>query len=310
MSVGILLCDPARNFGVEFESLRHCKIFEISARTDKNYREPPYCTRFHQKQTSVRRHPYICKSCPEFHKTIVTIEYGKSINKWFSLALVHYYWEGKPRQFKVAPHGNRKPESSVPPDVKTKESTKQCLVQNLTDEKTNPKCALLKTMKDSGGVCGAESVGSLPRNVRQVKNVKHQLGLTSSAASKGDPLMAVLELQKGSYSGFICEVTCNDLPTVILFTDQQVNDIVRFCCHKKPNLVSELGMDITFQLGQFYLLVTTYKNPMPCSHPPSLLGPAMVCMMKEESTYLSFLHCLLRAVPGLGNFLHATGTDN
>ena len=46
------------------------------------------------------------------------------------------------------------------------------------------------------------------------------------------------------------------------------------------------------------------------SHPPSLLGPVMVCMTKDESTYLSFLHCLLRAVPGLGNFLHATGTDN
>ena len=46
------------------------------------------------------------------------------------------------------------------------------------------------------------------------------------------------------------------------------------------------------------------------SHPPSLLGPVMVCMTKDESTYLSFLHCLLRAVPGLGNFLHTTGTDN
>ena len=33
-------------------------------------------------------------------------------------------------------------------------------------------------------------------------------------------------------------------------------------------------------------------------------------MTKEESTYLLFLHCLLKAVPGLGNFLHATGTDN
>lgn len=38
---------------------------------------------------SVRRRPYICKSCPEIHKTIVTIEYGNSIEKWFSLALVH-----------------------------------------------------------------------------------------------------------------------------------------------------------------------------------------------------------------------------
>ena len=35
MFVGILLRDPARDFGVEFESLRHREIFEISARADK-----------------------------------------------------------------------------------------------------------------------------------------------------------------------------------------------------------------------------------------------------------------------------------
>ena len=35
MFVGILLRDPARDFGMEFESLRHRKIFEISARADK-----------------------------------------------------------------------------------------------------------------------------------------------------------------------------------------------------------------------------------------------------------------------------------
>ena len=33
MFVGILLCDLARDFGVEFESLRR-EIFEISARAD------------------------------------------------------------------------------------------------------------------------------------------------------------------------------------------------------------------------------------------------------------------------------------
>ena len=35
MFVGILLRDPARDFGVEFESLRHREIFEISARADE-----------------------------------------------------------------------------------------------------------------------------------------------------------------------------------------------------------------------------------------------------------------------------------
>lgn len=40
------------------------------------------------------------------------------------------------------------------------------------------------------------------------------------------------------------------------------------------------------------------------------MGPIMICMTKEEATYLSFIHCLLREVSGLSQYLHATGTDN
>ena len=36
MFVGILLRDPACDFGVEFERLRRREIFEISAHADKN----------------------------------------------------------------------------------------------------------------------------------------------------------------------------------------------------------------------------------------------------------------------------------
>ena len=35
MFVGILLRDPARDFGLEFELLRHREIFKISAHADK-----------------------------------------------------------------------------------------------------------------------------------------------------------------------------------------------------------------------------------------------------------------------------------
>lgn len=152
--------------------------------------------------------------------------------------------------------------------------------------------------KDSGEVCGTESASSLPRNLPRVNITKHQLGLTTSAAWKvnTDPLMAVLDLQKGSCSWSVSEVTCNDLPTVMLFTNQQIDDIIGFCRHKKRNFVSQLGLDATFQLGPFYLPLTTYKNHLltvqGTSHPLSRLGPVMVCMTKEQLTYLSFLHCL------------------
>mgnify|MGYP006973386211 FL=1 len=36
----------------------------------------------------------------------------------------------------------------------------------------------------------------------------------------------------------------------------------------------------------------------------------MICMTKEEGTYLSFAHRLLREVPGLSKFLYATGTGD
>ena len=35
MFVAVLMRDLARDFGVEFERLRHCEIFEISAHVDK-----------------------------------------------------------------------------------------------------------------------------------------------------------------------------------------------------------------------------------------------------------------------------------
>lgn len=36
----------------------------------------------------------------------------------------------------------------------------------------------------------------------------------------------------------------------------------------------------------------------------------MICMTKEEHTYLSLMHCLLREVLGFSQYLHAYGTDN
>lgn len=261
----------------------------------------------------MRRRPYICKSCPEYHKTIISIEYGKSIAQWFPIVLLRYYFENEEKKFVVKPHGNR--HSSAQPYIRTRESTKEKIAENVSNTKCNTKRALFATISQVGGVSGAASTSSLPRNYRQAQHIKENLGLTpaSSEKSANDPLMAVLELKKSTLPGFIREVVCNDLPTVMLYTDRQIDNVVKFCCHSKAGLVSELAMDVTFQLGPFYVLVTTYKNTLlkvkNGTNSPTCLGPIMVCMTKEEATYLSFMHCLLRAVPGLSQYLHATGTD-
>ncbi|RMX44385.1 hypothetical protein pdam_00011192, partial [Pocillopora damicornis] len=79
------------------------------------------------------------------------------------------------------------------------------------------------------GVTAASTV-TLPS---QAKNMKQKVGLTpGTAAKKGnDPLLAVLKLKKSTFPGFIREVVCNDLPTIMLYTDSQPEKIVKFCYH-------------------------------------------------------------------------------
>ena len=47
---------------------------------------------------------------------------------------------------------------------------------------------------------------------------------------------------------------------VILFIDQQIDDIANFCCNNDPKNKSLFYADVTFELGDFFLLVTSYKN--------------------------------------------------
>ncbi|CAH3126511.1 unnamed protein product [Porites lobata] len=205
-------------------------------------------------------------------------------------------------------HGNRT--SSNMPYLRTKTSTKRSIAEKA--QQYGPKRALFQVRKEAGGVCGVDSTGTLPRNENQVKYIKKKQ--QEPGPANKDPLASVMELQKTTFRGFIREIVCNDLPTVMLFTDRQLNNIVKFCCHKRSNQVSELGVDLTFQLGPFYLLVTSYRNTVlqvkGTNRHPSCIGPVMICMTKEESTYLSFIHCLNREIPGLSQHLHATGTDD
>lgn len=194
------------------------------------------------------------------------------------------------------------------PHIRLKESTKQKVAEKAMQ--CGPKRALYFARKEAGSICEVDSISSIPRNLKQVE----YLTWKPSEKVKKDPLASVLELQKTTFPDFIREVVCNDLPTVMLFTDRQLDNIVKFCCHDRVNEVSELGVDVTFQLGPFYVLVTSFKNTVLRvkgeNNHPSFLGPVMICMTRDESTYLSFIHCLICEKPGLSEFIHATGTDD
>ena len=45
-------------------------------------------------------------------------------------------------------------------------------------------------------------------------------------------------------------------------TDTQFNDVMRFCAAPMQSQASILCADLTFNLGDFYITTTSYKNPM------------------------------------------------
>ena len=49
-----------------------------------------------------------------------------------------------------------------------------------------------------------------------------------------------------------CYSLDDDSPKVILLTDEQVEDIVNFCCNKVDRYTLMLYVDVTFKLGPFF----------------------------------------------------------
>ena len=103
------------------------------------------------------------------------------------------------------------------------------------------------------------------------------------------------EYQENGEERFIRSYTLDDgSPKVVAFLDSQVEDIANFCCNDINGCKSLLYCDLTFQLGPFYLLLTAYNNTLlhykDTDHCPVMIGPMMLCMMKDEPTYLSLIH--------------------
>lgn len=135
---------------------------------------------------TVCRRTYRCKSCPTYHRTIVSVEYTKDIQQWFPLELLTYYFDGTPMKFEVKAHGNRNRNNLA--HVRTKQSTKDVMAEKLKQQGT--KRALFQTVKQAGGVCGADSQSSLPRNVRQAAHIKKKASQKDPSVHK-DPLSSV-----------------------------------------------------------------------------------------------------------------------
>ncbi len=209
---------------------------------------------------------------------------------------------------KMEPHGNAKCKDRL--YIRTQHSTLED-VKNSVDVMT-PKIAVKNIYNAAGGVINAQSLSEIPRDRRQAINAKSHNNSTSGIASNRnkDLVYDLLEQHFGSLKEFVRNVSFDDTVTCVLASEQQLRDMERFCTNNP--FASVLGIDPTFNLGDFYVTVTTYENLLVTnrktgSH-PVFIGPMLIHQRRTYETYFHFAAELVKYRKSLSS-LNSIGTD-
>ncbi len=225
-----------------------------------------------------------------------------------------YKFEGEEHKIDVKPHGSST--TSTIPYLRTYKSTVTKLKETLSHHDKGLKRVAHKVEKAVGGIEYCKSKGALLQDENQAKYLKN-----TCTNKVSDPILGItqkikLETVEDASDKFIRSYSLDeDSPKVILFTNDQVDDIVNFCCNDVDGHKSLLCIDITFQLGPFFLMMITYKNttlytkrdPPTC---PLMVGPMTLCMIKDKGTYLTLFQKLTAQVPGLKLYLQGYSSDS
>ena len=142
---------------------------------------------------------------------------------------------------------------------------------------------------------GAEDSCEIPHNEQQVTKLKSRMKSSSLPVSCAttDELGIVMQqaFMEDKSNQFIRDVRCLREPAVVVSTEWQLNDLVRFCT--PANNFSIVTIDPTFSLGDFDVTVITYHHSLLISRqadqPPAIIGPILIHYKKTFATYLFLL---------------------
>ena len=115
-----------------------------------------------------------------------------------------------------------------------------------------------------------------------------------------------------SRGGFVRNVSFNKSVMLFVGLQYQFTDLERFCANRNLTDNSILGIDPTFNLGDFYVTITTYEHKMLVSKRtkkhPVFIGPCLIHLERDKAAYQFFASSLKNAVLQLSK-LNAFGTD-
>ena len=159
---------------------------------------------------------------------------------------------------KLASHGNAKENKPFHP---TWPSTMGRIKAKCVEH--GPKATVEHLSIEVGGLTGASAPGELPRNEKQVTNVRKEAkrkGCDCGPTGEVDDLFVVMQraYSEDPQTKFIRSIRASPDPAIVLAEDFQINDLERFCVSSAEFGI--LTVDPTFSLGEFDVTPITYHH--------------------------------------------------
>ena len=139
-----------------------------------------------------------------------------------------------------------------------------------------------ETFRDVEGKC---EIGG-HRSQKQVENAKCRVKKADQKTFGPNPNITTHE--------FVQQVSLSKdkVPTIVLFTEEQIMDVNRFCCSVPVAHTTVLGFDKTFNLGELHVTVGVFKNlavtRRDTGDHPIFTGPIFLHGNSDISSYHSF----------------------
>ena len=252
----------------------------------------------------VIRRTYINGSACTLHRIVIQIE-NKSTGELFDNMFVQYYFsENESTHIEIKPHGNAK--FGKTPYQRTSQTTKD-KIKNLCRTHPSPKDVFHIVLEETGGLENVANGSQLARDRMQISNFKRTVRETVN-----DPVLECADLakeQEKDNNRFLRKVGASPEYFMFMASDQQLHDIEKFCTDNKN--FSVLGVDTTFNIGKYYLTVTTYRNLMletPEGVEPVMIGPLLLHQRKTYESYFNLPSSMVQACPNIKN-VRVFGTD-
>ena len=112
-----------------------------------------------------------------------------------------------------------------------------------------------------------------------------------------DELAELIEKCKASKGEFVHALQVRPSVRAVLASKSQLEDLVKFCCN--PEEFSVFSVDVTYDIGDFFVTTTTYKQLMlgdrETGSSPTFPGPLMIHTNEAADNFYYFASTLTKA---------------